>query len=324
LPLGSHTWSTKLPEKKELFTMLESWRDNIEAFRIYLLLERSLSSNTINAYLSDMEKLASFCENNFDQLKAENIQLNQLEDFLAHLSKSEIAASSQSRILSGVKAFFRFLLLEDKINSDPSELLEGPKMERKIPNHLSIKEIDKLLSAVDLSKKFGHRDRAILETLYGCGLRVSELSNLKLSNFIKEIELIRIAGKGDKERLVPINKSAIHHINLYIENVRIKIGIDKSAEDVLFLNVRGKGISRISIFKIVKEAARNAEIKKNVSPHTLRHSFATHMYEAGADLRIIQQLLGHESITTTEIYSHASKNLLEETLKSFHPRFQNN
>jgi integrase/recombinase XerD len=243
-----------------------------------------------------------------------------LQDFIIYLNKIGLGDRSQARIISGIRAFYRFLILEDLVTDDPTELIEGPKLKRKIPDVLSFEEIETMLQLVDLSEETGHRNRAILETLYACGLRVSELVNLKLSNYYPDIEYIKVLGKNNKERIVPISAEAIKHNNYYINNYRSKLNIQAGYEDYMFLNRRGKGLTRVMIFTIIKDLAEQAGIKKKVSPHTFRHSFATHLVEGGADLRAVQDMLGHESILTTEIYTHLDQSYLRDTILKFHPR----
>jgi integrase/recombinase XerD len=295
-----------------------TWRLAIEGFRTYLMLERSMSSNTIQAYLRDIDKLRTFTE----EAPIHTIKHATLTGFITQINEFGLSARSQARILSGVRAFFKYLLLENVIKDDPTELLEGPKLSRKIPDTLSVEEVEAILSAVDMSGPHGQRNRAILETLYACGLRVSELVNLRMSNIHPEVGYVKVVGKNDKERIVPIGREAIKQIRLYVEGVRQgMMNIHKDDSDILFLNRRGKRLTRVMIFLIIKEATRLAGIDKRVSPHTFRHSFATHLVEGGADLRAVQDMLGHESITTTEIYTHLDREFLRETLIEFHPRF---
>jgi integrase/recombinase XerD len=234
-----------------------------------------------------------------------------------------MSATSQARIISGLKSFFNYLMLEDIIKSNPTELLEAPKTARKLPDTLAFEELEKLLNAIDMSTQEGTRNKAILETMYSCGLRVTELTELKISNIYADVEFIKVIGKGNKERLVPIGASALKYIQIYIETIRAHIIPNKNAEDILFLNRRGGKLSRVMIFYIIKELAKKAGIHKNIHPHTLRHSFATHLVEGGANLRAVQEMLGHENITTTEIYTHLDRNFLKETLHTFHPRYKN-
>jgi len=296
------------------------WRSAIKGFRTYLKLERSLSENSIEAYSRDIEKLYQFADIQPIKLNPENITLSHLRQFIVWASELGMIPSSQARILSGLKSFYKYLLMEDMIKIDPSELLESPKIQRKLPDTLSIEDINRLIDAIDVSKQEGVRNKAILEVLYGCGLRVSELTGLKLSNLYLDIEFIKVVGKGSKERLVPIGGSGVKALKIWIENVRVHIPIKKGHEDIVFLNRRGSGLSRVYIFLMIKQLAELTGIKKTISPHTLRHSFATHLVEGGADLRAVQEMLGHESITTTEIYTHLDREYLKGTIIQFHPR----
>jgi len=283
-------------------------------------LERSLSENSIEAYSRDIEKLYQFTDIQSDMLNPENITLTHLRQFLVWASELGMIPSSQARILSGIKSFYKYLLTEDLVKSDPSELLESPKIQRKLPDTLSINDINKLIDAIDVSKPEGVRNKAILEVLYGCGLRVSELTELKLSNLYLDIEFIKVVGKGSKERLVPIGGSAVKALKIWIDNVRGHIPIKKGEEDMVFLNRRGGRLTRIYIFMYIKDLAKLTGINKTISPHTFRHSFATHLVEGGADLRAVQEMLGHESITTTEIYTHLDREYLKGTIIQYHPR----
>lgn len=296
------------------------WRSAIKGFRAYLKLERSLSGNSIEGYTRDIEKLYQFADIQPVKLNPENVTLIHLRQFIVWASDLGMIPSSQARILSGIKAFYKYLLMEDMIKTDPSELLESPKIRRKLPDTLGINEINRLIEAIDVSRPEGARNKAIIEVLYGCGLRVSELTGLKLSNLYLDIEFIKVTGKGSKERLVPIGTSAIKALKIWIENIRLHIPIKKGQEDIVFLNRRGSGLSRVYIFMLIKQLAELAGIKKTISPHTLRHSFATHLVEGGADLRAVQEMLGHESITTTEIYTHLDREYLKGTIIQFHPR----
>jgi integrase/recombinase XerD len=296
------------------------WRSAIKGYQAYLKLERSLSENSIQAYTRDIDKLAQFAEFQPVKLYPENITLNHLRTFIIWVIELGMIPSSQARILSGIKSFFKYLLMEDMIKSDPSELLESPKIQRKLPDTLSIGDINKLIDAIDVSKPEGARNKAILEVLYGCGLRVSELTELKLSNLYLDIEFIKVVGKGSKERLVPIGGSAIKALKIWIESIRVHVPIKKGEEDMVFLNRRGARLSRVYIFMVIKELAQITGIHKVISPHTFRHSFATHLVEGGADLRAVQEMLGHESITTTEIYTHLDREYLKGTIIQYHPR----
>jgi integrase/recombinase XerD len=281
-------------------------------------LERAMAKNTVSSYQRDLNKAAQY----FETTKPSPLKLSlkDLEAFVAEMAEQGISARSQARLVSALRSFYKFLTLEEVIDIDPSELLESPKLGRKLPDFLSIEEVIAIIDAVDMGKAEGHRNRAILETLYGCGLRVSELTDLRISDLFLKESIIRVTGKGDKERLVPINKMAIKYIDIYREQVRVHQAITKGHEDFLFLNRRGKKLTRAMIFHIIKTLTTKAGIKKKVSPHTFRHSFATHLVEGGADLRAVQEMLGHESITTTEIYTHLDQTYLRDTLLQFHPR----
>lgn len=297
-----------------------SWKAYSQGFKAYMKLERSLSSNSIDAYQHDIAKLYQWMSSHHPGVMPENVNVDMLSAFIQDINKMGMGDRTQARILSGVRAFYKYLLLEDVIDDDPTELLEGPKLRRKIPEVLNYEEITAILDSIDMSEDNGHRNRALLETLYACGLRVSELIGLKISNFYHEEGFVRVIGKNNKERIVPIGEEAIRQNLYYIENQRCHLDIKKGHEDILYLNRRGKGLSRVMVFYIIKQAAALAGIKKNVSPHTFRHSFATHLVEGGADLRAVQDMLGHESILTTEIYTHLDTNFLRETLMNFHPR----
>jgi len=300
-----------------------NWTPHINGFKAYLLLERSLSENSIEAYSRDVEKLERYLIQTNHDISPTEIQLKHLEEFIFSLHDVGLGASSQARVISGIKTFYKYLLLEDIINHDPTELLEAPKTARKIPEVLSYDEIAEIINTIDLSHPQGHRNRAMLETLYACGLRVSELVNLKLSNLYPDIGFIKVLGKNNKERLVPIGEEALQQIDFYVNNYRNKLKkIHQEDENVVFLNRRGKRLTRVMIFMIIKEASKLAGISKKVSPHTFRHSFATHLVEGGADLKAVQDMLGHESITTTEIYTHLDTEYLKETIIMFHPRNQ--
>ena len=295
-----------------------SWESTILGFKNYLTIERSLSTNSVDAYIRDVKKLADFAR---EKEKTElEIKRSDLSEFIYNISKSGVATRSQSRIISGIKAFYKYLIMEDYITMDPTELLESPKIGMKLPDTLSIKEIDRLIAAIDLSKAEGERNRAILEMLYSCGLRVTELITLKLSNVSFVEGFIKVVGKGNKERLAPIGNTALKYLNIYINEVRNHQKIQKGHEDIIFLNRRGKQLTRVMIFTIIKKLAEKIGLKKNISPHTFRHSFATHLIQGGADLRAVQEMLGHESITTTEIYTHIDKEYLREAIITFHPR----
>ena len=293
----------------------------LNSFKGYLQVERSFSANTIEAYLRDVSMLFSFLGGNHHELRLEEISLNHLQAFVEEIYELELAEATQARILSGIKSFFRFLMLEGVIKKNPTELLDSPKLKRKLPAVLSVEDIDAMIAAIDHSTQEGVRNRAMLETLYSCGLRVSELINLQLSKLYLDAGFVRVVGKGNKERLVPLGDEAAKHITLYREGVRRFIPIKESAADILFLNRRGSGLSRVMVFYIIKEAAAKAGLRKDIHPHMFRHSFATHLVERGADLRAVQEMLGHASITTTEIYTHLDRRYLRDTLERFHPRY---
>ncbi|MGB0806629.1 MAG: site-specific tyrosine recombinase XerD [Salibacteraceae bacterium] len=299
---------------------MNKWYSQINEFKAYLKIERSLSDNTIEGYIEDINKLYQFLESNYDDVLPQKVKPNHIREFLHFVTEMGLAISSQNRILSGVKSFFKYLLLEDLIDSSPAELIETARVGRKLPDTLNNEEVELLLNQVDRSKPEGERNIAIIEVLYGCGLRVSELVNLKISNIFFEDDFIRVTGKGDKQRLVPLGGMAKKHIKLYMNEIRIHLYIQKGHEDFLFLNRRGKQLTRVMIFTIIKNLAELAGIKKTISPHTLRHSFATELLQRGADLRAIQDMLGHESITTTEIYTHLNQADLLDTIIQFHPR----
>ncbi|MCC8408098.1 site-specific tyrosine recombinase XerD [Mucilaginibacter sp. UR6-1] len=298
-----------------------NWQQSIKSFQAYLKLERSLSANSVEAYTRDIDKLAQFASvDTGNTIAPDKITLADLRRFLVWVNELGMLPSSQARILSGVKAFYKYMLMEDLMVADPSELLEAPKMQRKLPDTLSYDEINRIITAIDLSKPEGGRNKAILEVLYSCGLRVSELTELKISNLYLDIEFIKVTGKGDKERLVPIGGAATKALKIWLNELRVHIPIKKGEEDMVFLNRRGSRLSRVYIFMILKELATVAGIHKNISPHTFRHSFATHLVEGGADLRAVQEMLGHESITTTEIYTHLDRDFLRSTINQYHPR----
>jgi integrase/recombinase XerD len=296
------------------------WKTEVKEFLIFLKLEKAVSPNTLSAYTADLEKLLTYFEKNQIQVSPKDVDLKLLENFLLDISSENLSARTQARLISGIRAFFRFLLIEDKIETDPTELLEFPKIGRKLPDVLTVLEIDAMEAAIDLSKPEGHRNKAIIETMYSCGLRVSELVSLKFSDTFFDEMFIRIIGKGNKERLVPISQKAIREIRYYQENYRNHLSIKRMHEDFIFLNRNGRPLTRVMIFTIIKQLTKVAGIHKNVSPHTLRHSFATHLIEGGADLRAVQEMLGHESILTTEIYTHIDREYLREAIIQFHPR----
>ncbi len=299
------------------------WDTYIKDFGVFLKLEKSLSENSIEAYLHDVKKLKDFIILSNAGLKPEQLDLEMLQHFLAYINELGITSSTQSRIISGIKTFYKYLLLEDFIQTNPASMLEAPKLGRKLPVVLSIDEIDKMVESVDLSKPGGQRNKAIIETLYGCGLRVSELVGLRISHLYFKDGYIRIIGKGNKERLVPIGRKAMKEISLYKDFERKHLEIKKGEADFLFLNRRGSRLTRVMIFNIVKALKSIAGITKEISPHTFRHSFASHLIEGGADLRVVQEMLGHESILTTEIYTHIDRTYLRETVMQFHPRAGN-
>ena len=297
-----------------------TWDLLITQFKHYLKLERALADNSIDAYVRDIIKLQQFAESSEQAILPSDISYANITDFIQLLNELGMSAFSQARITSGMKSFFKYLLFEGKIKIDPTELIETPRLGRKLPDTLDLHEIDKLIAAIDHSKPEGTRNRAILETLYSCGLRVSELIGLRISNLYIDAGYIRVIGKGDKERLVPIGREAIKYIGIYREESRVHVEIKSGNEDYLFLNRRGAMLSRVMIFTIIKNLAKTAGINKNISPHTFRHSFATHLIEGGADLRAVQEMLGHESITTTEIYTHLDRAYLQQVIQDFHPR----
>lgn len=289
-------------------------------FKAYLKLERSLSDHSIEAYLNDVAKLEQYFESLNQTLNVSTLKLKELREFISWLNALGMQASSQARILSGIKAFFNYLMIEEIITEDPTQLIEAPKLSRKLPDTLNIDEINLLLATIDASHQDGMRSKAIIEVLYGCGLRVSELSELRISNIFQDTEFIKIVGKGNKERIVPIGGSALKFLSLYINQVRLLLKIKKGHEDFVFLNRFGSRLSRISIFTLIKTLSAKAGIQKTISPHTFRHSFATHLIEGGADLRAVQEMLGHASITTTEIYTHLDRDYLRSVITQYHPR----
>lgn len=280
-----------------------------------------MSDNTVEAYLHDAAMLSDFMQTTEHNAALEDITLTHLQSFLAYINELELSAGTQARVISGIKSFYRYLLLEEVIKNDPTELLEAPKLKRALPEFLSVDEVELLLGAIDHSTPEGQRNRAMLETMYSCGLRVSEVINLQLSNLYLDVGFIRVIGKGNKERLVPIGETAAKQVKLYKDHVRSFVNIKPSNEDIVFLNRRGSALSRVMVFLILKDLTIKSGIKKNIHPHTLRHSFATHLVEAGADLRAVQEMMGHKSITTTEIYTHLDRTYLRQTLEKYHPRF---
>lgn len=297
------------------------WEAYQKGFKAYLQLERSMSDNTVEAYMHDAAMLGDFMRSSNAGTGPEDVSLTHLQAFLAHINEMELSAGTQARVISGVKSFYRYLLLEEVVKNDPTELLEAPKLKRALPEFLSVDEVELLFNTIDHSTPEGQRNRAMLETMYSCGLRVSELINLQLSNLYLDVGFIRVIGKGNKERLVPIGETAIKQIKLYKDHVRSFVNIKQGNEDIVFLNRRGSALSRVMVFLVLKDLTAKSGIKKNIHPHTLRHSFATHLVEAGADLRAVQEMMGHKSITTTEIYTHLDRTYLRQTLEKFHPRF---
>jgi integrase/recombinase XerD len=298
------------------------WRSYIKSFKAYLQLEKGLSDHSVEAYLRDVEKLAQYLMLQQLEKNPGDITLSDLQGFVQSIAAWGMSATSQARIISGIKNFFRFCVIEEISRTDPATLLEAPKLKRALPDVLSFEEIESMIQAIDLSATEGMRNKAILEVLYSCGLRVSELVQLRISQLYLDIGFIRVIGKGNKERLIPIGSDASKYISLYIHEIRSQMTVQAGHEDIVFLNRRGKALSRVMIFYIIKALAQAANIQKEISPHTFRHSFATHLVEGGADLRAVQEMLGHESITTTEIYTHLDRAFLRATLQEFHPAFQ--
>lgn len=297
------------------------WQAYKKGFRAWLQLEKSLSENSVDAYMHDVEMLTQYLQLQGNMVNPTDITLKDLRNFLQGITELGMTVTSQARIISGLRSFFKYCQLEQITRQNPTELLEAPKTQRKLPEVLSFSEIEAMIAAIDLSKPEGTRNKAILETMYSCGLRVSELTNLTLSGLYLDLGFVRVTGKGDKERLVPIGKDALKYIQLYAQTIRTHLLIKKGEEDIVFLNRNGRRLSRVMIFYIIKDLAFKAGVTKNISPHTFRHSFATHLVEGGADLRAVQEMLGHESITTTEIYTHLDRTYLRETLERFHPAF---
>ena len=298
------------------------WEVYKKGFKAYLQLEKSLSANSVAAYLRDVDKLTDYLQAANNLKTPEELTLKELQQFVQWAAGLGITASSQARIISGIRGFYKYCLTENIVAIDPSALLEAPKLKRALPDILSFEEIENIIAQIDVSTPDGARNKAMLETLYSCGLRVSELVDLRLSWLYLDVGFIRVIGKGNKERLVPIGSDAVKYINIYRDNVRVHQRIQKGFEDMLFLNRFGKSLSRIMVFLIIKDLSAKAGITKNISPHTFRHSFATHLVEGGANLRAVQEMLGHESITTTEIYTHLDRDYLRATLRQFHPAFQ--
>jgi integrase/recombinase XerD len=300
--------------------MKNVWLLHIKGFKAFLSIERSLSENSVEAYIHDVNKLLQYFEVSGITSDPNQVSQRELSGFLQWINELGVSARTQARIISGLKSFFKYLMIDDFIQKDPAHLLEAPKIGRKLPDILTIKEINALVAAIDLSKPGGQRNKAIIETLYGCGLRVSELVNLKISNLYMEQGFIKVTGKGNKERLVPIGNTAVKEINNWFTYRNHLKKIEKEAENIVFLTRNGRKISRIMIFMIIKDLAEKSGLKKNISPHTFRHSFASHLIDAGADLRAVQEMLGHESITTTEIYTHLDRDYLRSAIIEFHPR----
>lgn len=297
------------------------WQSYIKGYKAWLQLEKSLSDHSVDAYLHDVGKLTFFLADRGKKVLPSEVTLQDLQQFLKWITGLGMTASSQSRIVSGIRSFFKYCLTEKITEKDPTLLLEAPKNKRALPDVLTMGEIEEMIARIDLSKPEGMRNKAIIETLYSCGLRVSELTNLRISQLYLDVGFIRVIGKGDKERLVPIASSASHYIRLYMNEYRVHISPSAGNEDIVFLNRRGAALSRVMVFLIIKELVVKANIKKTISPHSLRHSFATHLIEGGADLRAVQEMLGHSSITTTEIYTHLDREYLRKTLMDHHPAF---
>ena len=297
-----------------------SWKNYINGFRSYLILERSLSENSVEAYIRDVNKLVDYLSINGIKKSPKELTSKDISTFIQWIVKFGISANSQARLLSGIKAFYKYLILEEIIDKDPTLLIEGPKKGLKLPETLSTEEIDDLIKSIDLSHPQGQRNKAIIETLYGCGLRVSELINLKITNWYRKDGFIKVVGKGNKERLVPIGKVTEGILKIYVDQIRVHQKINKGCEDFVFLNRRGNQLSRVMIFTIIKNLAEKTGLKKTISPHTFRHSFATELIKRGANLRAVQEMLGHESISTTQIYTHIDREFLRESIITHHPR----
>jgi integrase/recombinase XerD len=304
------------------YSFQQVWEAYKKGFKAWLQLERSLSDNSVESYLRDIEKLTGYLLASGNMKTPGDIELNDLQHFLKWVNELGMTATSQARIISGIRSFYKYCLTEQIVNADPSALLEAPKLKRKLPDVLNLDEIENMLAKIDLSSPEGARNKAILETLYSCGLRVSEVVNLRISCLYLDVGFVKVIGKGDKERLVPIGSDATKYIKIYKNTVRVHQVVQKGNDDILFLNKRGTKLSRVMIFYIIKALAGKAGIQKVISPHTFRHSFATHLVEGGADLRAVQEMLGHESITTTEIYTHLDRDFLRSTLQQFHPAFK--
>jgi integrase/recombinase XerD len=298
------------------------WDAYIKGFKSYLQLERSMSDNTVDAYLHDIAMLRDHIATEFPGLSAEHIDTHHLHSLLKWITEMELSVATQARVLSGIKSFFGYLVLEEVIRKDPTELLEAPKLKRTLPSVLSVNEMGQLFASIDHSTPEGQRNRAMLEVMYSCGLRVSELITLKLSGLYLDVGFVKVIGKGNKERLVPIGDEASKQVSLYREHVRVHVPVKHGQEDFVFLNRRGSSLSRVMVFLFLKDLAKKAGITTNIHPHTLRHSFATHLVEGGADLRAVQEMMGHRSITTTEIYTHLDRAYLRSTLEKYHPRYR--
>lgn len=298
------------------------WDAYKKGFKAYLQLEKSLSDNSVEAYLHDVDKLTQYLQATGSMKSPSELDLNDLQQFIKSVAELGMTATSQARIISGIRGFYKYCLLENITAVDPSALLEAPKLKRVLPDVLSFEEIENIIAQIDLSRADGGRNKAILETMYSCGLRVSEVVGLKISCLYLDVGFVRVIGKGDKERLVPIGSDAVKYIKIYKDDIRVHQPVQNGSTDILFLNKHGKGLSRVMIFYIIKDLSKKAGIIKNISPHTFRHSFATHLVEGGADLRAVQEMLGHESITTTEIYTHLDRDFLRSTLHEFHPAFK--
>lgn len=296
------------------------WEEGKKGYENYLKLEKSLSLNSIAAYINDVNKLISFLNEKFGEIAPDKVKLEHLKSFIEKLNEKGVSPRTQARTISGIKSFYKYLLIEGKITSDPTALLESPRIGRKLPDVLSMEEIDTLIEGIDINKPEGQRNKAMLETLYSCGLRVSELVGLKITNLFFDQGYIKVEGKAGKERLVPVSGRAVEEINNYLSGYRKTLNVSKDSENILFLNRRGKQLSRVMIFTIIKNLAEKVELGKKISPHTFRHSFATHLINGGADLRAVQEMLGHESILTTEIYTHLDRDYLRSAIHTFHPR----
>lgn len=297
-----------------------TWDNAIENYKTYLILERSLSANSVEAYLNDIKKLAKYCEERLSVKEVEGATYDMLKDYLTFINTVGVTNRTQARSISSIRSFFKFLVFDGILEGNPTKLLEAPKIGRKLPNILTVEEVDSILNAVEMYKPEGQRNKAIIETLYSCGLRVSELIGVKLSNINFRLGVIKIEGKGNKERIIPLSKNAKQEIKQYMKVYRDYLDIQEDCKDILFLNKRGTSLSRVMVFNIIKHLADRAGIRKSISPHTFRHSFASHLVSNGADLRAVQDMLGHESILTTEIYTHLDNHYLKETLSKFHPR----